>query len=114
MSIKNALPIRKVAVGAVAWGVYYVAQKAGLGTITNDVSNEVAQGLVTFAALYIVPDPRVQKVEQKVSAWAKLRALNGLLAYAASGTNPAVPVVVPPAPVEPVAPVKPPVAPPAA
>lgn len=91
--MKHLLPIRKVAVGVVASGAYFVAHKVGL-TFNDKDANDVGQAIVGFVVAYIIPDPRVQKAEKavRVTLRQKLATLNRLIAEANAPTSQPSPV----------------------
>lgn len=74
----NSLPIRKLAVGALATGVLYAARKAGFH-IGNQAATQDANLAIGWVIAYIVPDPRVQRLgKPALSLLGKLRVLSEL------------------------------------
>jgi hypothetical protein len=93
--MKNWLPIRKVAAGLVAAALVALARKNGISLGSAD-ADQYANDFVGLIVAYVIPDPRVSKVMDKLSLRAKLRILNDIIT-AAQATPPAEAPPTPPA-----------------
>lgn len=76
--MKNYLPIRKLVAGLLAAVLVAVARQAGV-TLGSDDADMYVNDFIGFVVAYLVPDPRVKKVVDRVGLRAKLGALNRLL-----------------------------------
>lgn len=90
---KSLLPIRKVAVGALSYAILEAARRLHVIHFGSAEAQDYAQGIATFVTMYVLPDPRVQKLEVEGKA-SLIKRVTWLMSFADEQTRP--PVTPPP------------------